>query len=532
MSAASIFITDAMLDAAICSRARRTRDPRFDGKFFIGVLTTGIYCRPICPARTAKEENVRYFPTAAAAAEAGLRPCLRCRPECSPGTPAWLGTSTTVSRALRLISESALEDGGIESLAERLGIGGRHLRRLFLQHLGASPVAVAQTRRLHFAKKLIDESRLPMGEVALAAGFGSIRRFNTAFRKTYNRTPTQLRKLGRPLTDLSNDEYRFLLRFRPPLDWAGLMLFLGRRATPGVELVEGPRYARVFRCDDAHADPKSGDVGWLEASLDESGSAIVLRIRYPQPRSLFLIVERVRRIFDLGADPNEIARHLRSDPWLAARMGRPLGTRVPGAWDGFELAVRAILGQQVTVRGATTLAGRLVREFGTSVKGYSGFTHLFPTPKQLANTSLERIGLPSARAQTIRSVARAVLHGRISFSNTDAGEFMTQFRLLPGIGDWTAQYVAMRALNEPDAFPASDLGLLHASEFKNSRELTAKAEAWRPWRAYAAMYLWQPQKSAQTGGKHDDNLRYTNQLYADREPGRAAAAIGRRLRFA
>jgi AraC family transcriptional regulator of adaptative response / DNA-3-methyladenine glycosylase II len=519
-----------MLADSICSRARRTRDPRFDGRFFIGVLTTRIYCRSICPARTAKEKNVRYFPTAAAAAEAGLRPCLRCRPECSPGTPAWLGTSATVSRALRLISESALEDGGIESLAERLGIGGRHLRRLFLQHLGASPVAVAQTRRLHFAKKLIDDSRLPMGEVALASGFRSIRRFNAAFRKTYNRTPTQLRKLRQPLTDLSSDEYRFLLRFRPPLDWDALMSFLSRRATPGVELVEGSRYARIFSLGDG-VQSESSSVGWLEATLDESGSAIVLRIRYPQPRSLFLIVERARRIFDLGADPNEIMAHLRSDPWLAERIGKRIGARVPGAWNGFELSVRAILGQQVTVPGATTLAGRLASEFGTAVKTYPGFTHLFPTPKQLANARLERVGLTRARAQTLRSLAQAVVNGQISFSNNDTEEFVVRFCSLPGIGDWTAQYVAMRALNEPDAFPASDLGLLRASGFKNPRELAAKAEAWRPWRAYAAMYLWQSQKSAQKG-MNDDNLRYPNQLHSDREPGGAAAYGGGRLRSA
>jgi AraC family transcriptional regulator of adaptative response / DNA-3-methyladenine glycosylase II len=519
-----------MLSTAVCSRARRTRDPRFDGRFFIGVLSTGIYCRSICPARTAKEENVRYFPSAAAAAEAGLRPCLRCRPECSPGTPAWLGTSATVSRALRLISESALEDGGIESLAERLGIGGRHLRRLFLQHLGASPVAVAQTRRLHFAKKLIDDSRLPMSEVALASGFGSIRRFNAAFRKTYNRTPTQLRKLGRLVAnvsaDLSNDEYRFVLRFRPPFDWAALLAFLAPRATPGVELVEESRYTRAFTLP---SDEKASAIGWLQASLSELGDAIILRIRYPHPRSLFLIVERVRRIFDLGADPNEISSHLRSDPWLAAHMGARGGRRVPGAWDGFELAVRAILGQQVTVRGATTLAGRLAREFGTKVKGYPGFTHLFPIATQLASANLTSIGLTKARAQTIRTFARAVVEGKISFSNTDVEDFVSRFRALPGIGDWTAQYVAMRAFNEPDAFPASDLGLLRAAGLGNPKQLATKAEAWRPWRAYAAMYLWQTKKplEEQEGKKDDDKLRYRDQLYANREPSRAALAGGR-----
>src|SRR5580658_8685901 len=231
------------LDWQVCSRARLSRDARFDGKFFIGVHGSGVYCRSICPAPTAKEKNVRYFPTAAAAAEAGFRPCLRCRPECSPGTPAWLGTSNTVSRALRLIGESGLTDGGVEVLAERLGVGSRHLRRLFVRHLGAPPMAVAQTRRLHFAKKLIDETSLPMSEVALASGFGCVRRFNATIRKIYNRTPTQIRRLARPSSH-PEDQYLFRLRFRPPYDWRGVLAFLAPRATPGVEVVENGTYRR------------------------------------------------------------------------------------------------------------------------------------------------------------------------------------------------------------------------------------------------------------------------------------------------
>ncbi|MGH9515938.1 MAG: bifunctional transcriptional activator/DNA repair enzyme AdaA [Terriglobales bacterium] len=362
-----------LIDAAICSRARFARDPRFDGRFFIGVLTTGIYCRPVCPARPPKEENVRYFPTAAAAAEAGLRPCLRCRPEASPGTPAWLGTSATVSRALRLISESALEDGGMEALAARLGMGARHLRRLFMQHLGASPVTVAQTRRLHFAKRLLDESNLPMHQVAIASGFGSVRRFNECFLKTYGRSPSRLRKLrSQPAT--RENEYRFLLRFRPPLAWDSLLEFLKPRATAGVELVEHSAYRRTFSLH--------SEVGWMEAALDHSSNAIELRIFFPQPRFLFQIVERVRSMFDLAADPDQYARQFKRDPLLRARFTANPGLRVPGCWDGFELAVRAILGQQVTVRGATTLAGRLVQEFGTPVASLSGLTHIFTSARK------------------------------------------------------------------------------------------------------------------------------------------------------
>ena len=473
-----------LLDLTTCSRARLTRDPRFDGRFFVGVYTTGIYCRPICPARPPKEENVRYFATAAAAAEAGLRPCLRCRPESSPGTPAWLGTSTTVSRALRLIGESTLEEGGMEALAERLGIGPRHLRRLFLQHLGASPVTVAQTRRLHFAKKLLDESRLPMHGIAMASGFGSIRRFNASFQKTYGRSPSQLRELGPRHTALPEGEYRFSLRFRPPFCWSALLDFLAPRATAGIECVENSAYRRTFSLQ--------GEAGWLEASLSQDADAIDLRIHCAQPRWLFLIVERVRDMFDLAADPDQFARQVKNDPLLGPRVKSAPGLRVPGSWDGFELAIRAILGQQVTVRGASTLAGRLVREFGNPIDGAPGLTRLFPSAKQLADENLSRIGLPKARANTIRSLAQAVDAGKISFASVaDVEEFMVRFRELPGIGDWTAQYVAMRALRAPDAFPASDLGLLRAAGMGSARELEVRAEAWRPWRAYAAMYLWQ-----------------------------------------
>lgn len=504
-----------LLDASTCSRARYARDPRFDGRFFIGVLTTRIYCRPICPARPPKEENVRYFATAAAAAEAGLRPCLRCRPEAAPGTPAWVGTSATVSRALRLISESALEDGGVETLSSRLGIGSRHLRRLFLQHLGASPVAVAQTRRLHFAKRLLNETSLPMHQVALASGFGSVRRFNACFQKTYGRAPSKLRKLGIHHALSTRGEYRFSLRFRPPFCWEALLDFLAPRATPGVESVENGVYRRTFSLH--------GEAGWMEAALAPNAEALDVRIHYPQPRWLFLIIERVRVMFDLAADPDAFARQFRRDPLLGSKIASRPGVRVPGCWDGFELAVRAVLGQQVTVGGATTLAGRLVREFGTQIEDAPGLSQLFPTPEKLAIADLSRIGLPRARANSLRSLARAVAEGELSFSGVvDLEEFITKFRQVPGVGDWTAQYVAMRALSEPDAFPASDLGLLRASGFRNARELHARAEAWRPWRAYAAMYLWRvkaEQVVPKKGVKQNVHLVHEN-----RKPARTAAA--------
>ena len=471
------------LSQQVCSRARLTRDARFDGKFFIGVLSTKIYCRPICPARTAKESNVRYFPTAAAAAESGFRPCLRCRPECSPGTPAWLGTPSTVSRALKLISESGLDDGGVESLAEKLGVGSRHLRRLFLQHLGASPSAVAKTQRLQFAKKLIDETQLPMSEIAMAAGYGCVRRFNAAFRDTYSRTPTHIRKLVRKSGDQSANQYVFRLRYRQPFHWEGMLAFLALRATPGVEVVEDGGYRRSIAID--------GERGWIEVSCDAPNDALVARVQIRSPRSLFPIIERVRAMFDLNADWLAIARSLKADSALTERLASEPGLRVPGCWDGFELAVRAILGQQVSVKGATTLAGRIAARYGAPLLAANGLTHVFPAAKALASMKVANAGMPTSRVETIRKLARAVCDGTITFTaDTDADELRKRLCEIPGIGPWTAQYVAMRALGQPDAFPTGDLGLLKALELRSSRELEQRSEAWRPWRAYAAMYLW------------------------------------------
>ncbi|MFY9905238.1 MAG: AlkA N-terminal domain-containing protein [Terriglobales bacterium] len=473
------------LDWQVCSRARLSRDARFDGKFFIAVLSTKIYCRSICPARTCKESGVRYYPSAAAAAEAGYRPCLRCRPESSPGTPAWMGTSNTVSRALRLIGESGLDDGGVEVLAERLGVGSRHLRRLFLRHLGATPMAVAQTRRLHFAKKLIDETSLPMNQIALASGFGCVRRFNAGISKVYHRTPTQIRRLARQTKLESGTQYVFRLHFRPPYHWQGMLSFLAARATPGVELVEHGSYRRTISL--------SGRDGHFEVTLDQEHSALVARIEFGDPRSLFFIVERIRAMFDLNADWSAIVESLKPDLALKERVECDPGLRVPGCWNGFELATRAILGQQITVKGATALAGRLAASFGKALPSESakGLTRVFPTPEVLADARLTSVGLTGARAETIRVLARAVADGKIQFEGVvDADAFQQTLCEIPGIGKWTAQYVAMRALGEPDAFPSSDLGLLRGMGLTSARELEQRAEAWRPWRAYAAMYLW------------------------------------------
>jgi AraC family transcriptional regulator, regulatory protein of adaptative response / DNA-3-methyladenine glycosylase II len=474
------------LDWQVCSRARLARDARFDGKFFIGVLSTRIYCRPICRSRTSKESNVRYFPTAAAAAEAGFRPCLRCRPECSPGTPAWAGTRNTVSRALQLISESGLEDGGVERLAERLGVGSRHLRRLFLRHLGATPSAVAHTRRLHFAKKLIDETRLPMGQVALAAGFGCVRRFNAGIRKVYRRTPTQIRRLARRTVTPPENHYIFHLNFRPPYNWPHILDFLAAHATPGVEAVETGCYRRSISLN--------GKDGYFQVSLEDEHNSLAVDLQFADPSSLAFIIERIRAMFDLNADWTVISKVLRTDPALARRVDALAGLRVPGCWSGFELTTRAILDQQMSVQRATELAGRMVRTFGRPLSAANNLTQLFPEPKALADADLTSICVPTERAKTIRALARAVSDGQIRLEGiADCGTFLKRLCEVPGLAKWTAQYVAMRVLRDPDAFPASALALRRMVANCTTRELERRSEAWRPWRAYAAMSLWRSQ---------------------------------------
>lgn len=478
----------------IYERARLSRDARFDGQFFVGVRTTGIYCRPICPAVPPKSENVAFYPSAAAACEAGFRPCLRCRPECAPGTPAWSGTSTTVRRGLRLISGGALDDGSIEQLAERLGVTSRHLRRLFSKHLGASPLAVAHTQRLHFAKRLIDQTNLPMTHVATAAGYGSVRRFNDTFRKTYGRSPRDLRRDRIEPFDCDS-ALSVRLPYRQPFDWAALLEFLRGRATPAAEQVIGGSYLRTVLVDD--------QPGVIECRHDEPGASICLSLHGIATPGVFNVVQRVREILDLDAPAVDIEETLRADARLGELLKNKHGIRVPGAWDGFELTVRAILGQQVSVKAATTLAGRIVRRYGSPVDLPASLAgradeldlgRVFPPAQKLARARFNRIGLVRSRAETIRRVASAVVRGDISFDSAqDPLAFCEALTSIRGIGDWTAQYVAMRALKYPDAFPASDLGLLKAvrSTRKTSAvELERRAESWRPWRAYAAMLLW------------------------------------------
>ncbi|MBK7949046.1 MAG: DNA-3-methyladenine glycosylase 2 family protein [Deltaproteobacteria bacterium] len=492
-----------------------------DGRFFTGVTTTGVFCRPICPAPAPKPANCRYFRSAAAARTAGFRPCLRCRPEAAPGTAAWRGSEATVSRALRLIEGGALDgDGDVESLAAKLGVGARHLRRLFELHLGATPRDVAILRRVLFAKQLLDETTLPILAVAESAGFGSVRRFNATMKAVYGRPPTALRaarptrptrptRPARPVqrarraVAASAEAERapsshaatplvLSLAYRPPFAWDVLLAFLARRALPGVEAVVDGTYRRTLRT-------AAGPAG-IAVGHDPERARLQVEVRIASPAGLLELRERLRRLFDLDADPRAIDPVVARVSMLRADVRRRPGLRVPGAADGFETAVRAILGQQISVAGATTLAGRIAQEFGERLPAQlvpgPGLERLFPTADRLAEAELERLGVIGARAAAIRGLARAVLRDPSMVEPGAAlGTQLERWQALPGIGPWTAQLLAMRVLREPDALPASDLGLRQAITPKGdsprpAAEVERLLEPGRPYRAYAAIRLW------------------------------------------
>ncbi|MCU1244940.1 MAG: AraC family transcriptional regulator [Acidobacteria bacterium] len=441
--------------------ALRSHDPRFDGRLFIAVITTRIYCRPICPAKRPLRKNVRIYACAAAAEAAGFRPCLRCRPEVAPWTSAWNGTSATVSRALRLIGEGALDSGSVDGLAGRLGVTSRHMRRLFEEHLGASPIAIAQSRRVHFARTLLTDTSLPISDVAFAAGFASVRRFNTAIQTAYRMAPRAMRR-GK-VADGGDIVVR--LPYRPPFDFAGLLSFLRARAIPGVEAVEGEEYRRTIAV--------AGARGVIRVRNGEG--MLLLSVPRAFTQTLKPVVDRVRRLFDLFADPDTIGEDL-ARGGLGELVCRWPGARVPGAWDPFELAVRAVVGQQVSVAAATTLMGRIAARYGTPLEtGDPALRLVFPDAAALRNAPID--GMPSSRAETIRALAAADL------------EQLTDLTAIRGVGPWTASYIAMRR-GDPDAFPQGDLVLRKAAGNISERELLARAEAWRPWRAYAAILLW------------------------------------------
>jgi AraC family transcriptional regulator, regulatory protein of adaptative response / DNA-3-methyladenine glycosylase II len=488
-------VATALPDPRVCEQARLSRDPRFDGLFFTAVTSTGIYCRPVCPAPTPRRENITYYASAAAAETAGFRPCLRCRPELAPHSDILRRGDTLVARALQMIDAGELEECSLAQLAQRLALSDRQLRRLFVERLGAAPLAVHTTRRLLFAKQLLSETDLPITQIALASGFRSLRRFNAAFQDAYRLAPRDLRKRPRAAP---RETLVLRLGYRPPYDLAALLDFLRTRALPGLEAVDADSYARAF------GDAKSA--GWLRVSAwGGNEHALRLELHGAAPTQLLGLVAKVRRLFDLDADPSQIHATLAADPTLHPMLQRHPGLRLPGAWDGFELSVRAVLGQQVSVAAARTLALRLLQRHGVALPQPLGpeLHLLFPAAATIANADLDGLGMTGARIATLRAIASALLAGEVDFSpERTLDEFVARWTALPGIGAWTAHYIALRALSHPDAFPADDLILRRAAaapgETLGAKALTARAEAWRPWRGYAVMHLWRSTSDQET----------------------------------
>ncbi|MBC3862010.1 DNA-3-methyladenine glycosylase 2 family protein [Undibacterium jejuense] len=476
-------------------RALAARDNRFDGVFFTGVKTTGIYCRPICGVKTPRETSCIFFTTAAAAEAAGFRPCLRCRPELAP-----YAIQQNLAHAIwKKIANGALNESSIETLAQQVGLSSRQMRRVLLQEFGVSPVEMAQTQRLLFAKKLLQETALSMADIAFAAGFGSVRRFNALFSERYHMTPGEVRRA----TPSADESLTLRLAYRPPYEWDALMHYLRGRAMPGLETVivekSGMAYVRSVSMD--------GKSGWLKVSHLPEKNQICLQVAPELTPVLMPLLAKIRQQFDLEAHPQTIHSHLQEDPMLASQIQKTPGLRVPGAFDSFELAIRAVLGQQVSVAGATTVAGRLVQRFGVAVTTpFAAVTHHFPTPLLLTQLSIDQvasIGIPGARAATLQNVAQFALDGGFEKA-ADRGleQAITQMKQIRGVGEWTAQYIAMRALRFSDAFPAGDLGLQKAAaqasepaEIRCSeKQLLERSALWSPWRAYAALLLWQSLK--------------------------------------
>jgi len=465
------------LDHDACARAMLTRDARFDGEFFVAVHSTHIFCRPVCPAAPPRPEQVDFYRTAGEALSAGYRPCLRCVPEAPAGAAAWQSGPGIAQSALEELDAANFEGLPLPVLAARIGTNERGLRRAFRRCLGATPSAIVAAGRARHAGQLLGETDLSLAEVAMSAGFGSLRRFNTVVRAAYGRTPGQVReeRAGAAAWHLS-------LPWREPYDWHGIASFLAPRAIPGVEAVTPDSYTRSF--------VYRGRAGVFVAQ--PSDGALRLSVQHEHASALALVAEGARRLFDLDADTEPVARHLAQSELLSGPATARPARRVPGAWDGFELGVRAILGQQVTVKGASTLTGRLVQLLGTPLEEPHGdCTHVFPSADVVAAADPGTLGVPRARGAALAGFAQAVRDGRVRFDRSQSSaELRSVLASLPGIGDWTAQYVALRGLGDPDAFPSSDLGLLHASGAPSPRELARIAEAWRPWRGYAALHLW------------------------------------------
>ena len=473
------------LDSQTCYRALRARDARFDGRFFVAVSSTRIYCRPVCTVKPPRRENCRFYPSAAAAESGGYRPCLRCRPELAPGNASVDAVSRLAQAAASLIEDRTLDADGLEAVAARLGITDRHLRRAFGAEFGVSPVEFAQTQRLLLAKRLLTDTALPVTEIAFASGFGSLRRFNALFKQRYRLQPGRLRKHMRGAAVAAADTLNFELSFRPPYDWPAVSAFLGARAAAGVEVLEEGAYRRTVNI----VQERKEHHGWVEVGLSPKKPALRVSVSASLAKVLPPVLSRVKALMDLACNPAEVAQAL--GPLAKDRPGM----RVPGAFDGFEVAVRAILGQQVTVAAARTVAGRFAAAFGEPVATpFAGLNTIFPTAQRVAALPygrIARLGMPAARARTVLALARGVAQGDlVLMPNADIEATLERLRALPGVGEWTAQYIAMRSLAWPDAFPHTDLGVMKALGMKDAKRVLAAGEAWRPWRAYAVMHLW------------------------------------------
>ena len=477
----------APLDFERCYRAVESRDARFDGWFITAVRTTGIYCRPSCPTPVRpKRENVDFYPTAAAAQLAGYRACKRCRPDASPGSPEWNVRGDLVGRAMRLIADGIVDRDGVAGLARRLAVSERHLHRLLLSELGAGPLAIARAQRAQTARVLIETTDLPFTQVAFAAGFESIRQFNDTVREVFALTPTALRTAGRRRADIADGALTLRLAYRPPLDWPALSAWLRTRALPGVAEVNGRVYRRTLRL------PRGAGV----VALEPVDTHIQCTLRLESMADLTSAVRQCRRLLDLDADPLSVVEVLSKDRRLSSVVKKHPGLRAPGAVDGTELAIQAVLGQQVSLAAARTLASRLVTAHGDVIKiADPALTHLFPHAAAIAEVDLARFGVPATRRATVRGLARAVASGTLALDpGADRNETYQQLLQVPGIGDWTAGYIVMRALGDPDTFLASDLGIKKAGARlgigSNPRAISEHAAAWRPWRSYATHQLW------------------------------------------
>ncbi len=473
--------TVAMLNADICDRARLARDARFDGRFVTGVRTTRIYCRPICPVKPAKSSNVCFFPGAAAAERSGFRPCLRCRPEKAPDSPISQGSNSIVSRGLALIDSGFLDGHSIEEAADSLGIGARHLTRLFTQHLGAPPSALARTRRVQTAKKLIDESDMSITEIAFAAGFSSIRRFNAEFKDTYGRQPSHFK---RPTRRLGSNKRALTLNlsYRPPFNWPSLVALLGAEATPGVEAVSASEYCRTIAVDEA--------AGWFSVRPVIGRNLLRLTLHLPDYTRLKQVIERVHTLFDLRANPEQVRRDLGRHPRLASVACHMEGLRLPGAWDGFEVAVRSLVARDVGHIRTTEVMGELVKRYGLRLclSGDKRLRVLFPAPDTLLQASLDDLGISRLGTDRIQRLARSVAHGQIKFDSTVAfDELVNRLTQEADLDVPSAHWVAMRTLGEPDASPfgAHTISAAAAQQWLDASAL----EALRPWRSYAAVLL-------------------------------------------